>query len=147
MIEERYLAATRATNLRDTAHAITQVDIIKASGMSRRNLAAHYLRLISRPTKDDMTRVYAALLYVVHSRKLIGGTDAIVTAVDWLLRQTCVPCQGSGVLLKRGGEYKCNRCAGEGKRREPSDRDAQILIDYVMTCRAAHAGRMMRLLK
>lgn len=146
-MEERYIAATSTTNLRDEAHKIGQVDIIKASGMSDRNLAAHYLRLISKPTKEDMTRVYAALLYQVEMRKLKGGSDAIVTAMDWLLNQNCTPCLGTGMLTKVKGEYKCHRCKGEGKRKEPSDKTAQHLIDYVMTCRAAHAGRMFKLLR
>ncbi len=144
MIEERYLAATRATNLRDTAHAITQVDIIKASGMSRRNLSAHYLRLISKPTKEDMTRVYAALLYVVHSRKLQAGTEAIVVALDWLLDPLCKVCKGAGVVVKGEKEHKCPRCKGERYRKEPSCRDAQVLIDYVQSCKRSHAGEMIR---
>ena len=147
MIEERYLAATQATNLRDTAHAITQVDVIKASGMSRRNLAAHYLRLMSKPTREDMLRMYAALLYVVHSRKLPSGEECIGMAVEWLLTQNCNVCSGTGLVMKHTLEHKCPKCHGTGKRREPSNRDAQLLIDYVQDCRSAHAGRMVGLLK
>ena len=147
MIEERYLAATQATSLKDDAHKIGQVDLIKASGMSARTMAAHYLRLLSKPTKEDMTRVYAALLYQVEQRKLQGGTDCIVMAIEWLINQNCTPCQGTGMLAKVKGEYKCHRCKGEGKRKEPSNKDAQILIDYVQTCRRAHTGRMSHLLR
>ena len=148
MIEERYLAATQATNLKDETHAIGMVDLIKASGMSARTMAAHYLRLISKPSKEDMTRVYAALLYQVEQRKLQSGTDAIVLAMGWLMNQNCTSCNGTGFLVKaKGGEYKCQRCKGEGKRKEPSNRDAQILIDYVQDCRRAHTGRMHQLLR
>lgn len=146
-MEERYIAAMSTTNLRDEAHKIGHVDVIKASGMSARTMAAHYLRLISKPTKEDMTRVYAALMQQVEMRKLQSGSDAIVAAMDWLLQQNCVPCQGTGVLAKVKGEYKCHRCKGEGKRKEPSSKDAQILIDYVQTCRRAHTGRMGHLLR
>lgn len=146
MIEERYLAATRATSLRDESHQIGQVDLIKASGMSARNMAAHYLRLISQPSKDDMTRVYAALLWVVHQRKLQAGTEAIVVALDWLLDPRCKVCTGAGLLVKKEKEHKCPKCKGEKMRKEPSCRDAQLLIDYVQTCRSAHGGRMIALL-
>ncbi|WP_315125272.1 hypothetical protein [Comamonas antarctica] len=147
MIEERYLAATQATNLLDSAHAITQVDVIKASGMSRRNLAAHYLRLISKPTREDMERMYAALLHVVQARKLQSGPDCIGVAIEWLLTQNCNVCSGTGVVTKHALQHKCPKCHGSGKRREPGNRDAQLLIDYVADCRSAHAGRMKRLLK
>lgn len=147
MIEERYLAATRATSLRDTAHAITQVDVIKASGMSARNMAAHYLRLISKPAKEDMTRVYAALLWVVESRKLKAGTEAIVVALEWLLDPRCRVCKGAGVVVKADKEHKCPRCKGERYRKEPSCRDAQILIDYVQSCKRSHSGDMLRRLR
>lgn len=146
-IEERYIAATAATNLRDELHAITQVDLIKASGMSQRNMAAHYLRLISKPSKEDMTRVYAALLWVVQSRKLQSGTDAIVEAMSWLLDPACKVCKGAAVVLKKEREHKCPKCKGERFRKEPANRDAQILIDYVCTCRNAHAGRMFQALR
>lgn len=147
MIEERYLNATKASNLRDDTQRLGQVDVIKASGMSARNISSTYLRLISKPTQEDMTRFYAALLYQVEQRKLQGGTDSIVMAVDWLLNQNCKPCQGTGMLMKVRGEYKCHRCKGVGKRREPSDKDAQVLIDYVQTCRASYQGRMLKLLR
>lgn len=146
-MEERYIAATSTTNLRDEAHKIGQVDIIKASGMSDRNLAAHYLRLISKPTKEDMTRVYAALLSVVNNRKLPSGEDCIVPAIEWLLTQSCSVCTGTGFVVKRSVEHKCPRCKGTGKRREPSSKDCQILIDYVIACRDRHAGRMFKLLR
>lgn len=147
MIEERYINATKASNLRDDREHIGQVDVIKASGMSARNIASTYLRLISKPTKDDMARFYAAMLYQVEQRKLQGGTDSIVMAIDWLINQNCKPCEGTGMLKKAKGEYKCHRCKGEGKRREPSCPDAQMLIDYVQTCRAAFKGRMQHLLQ
>ena len=147
MIEERYLAATQATNLRDTAHAITQVDVIKASGMSRRNLAAHYLRLMSKPSREDMLRMYAALLHVVLARKLASGPECVGVAIEWLLTQNCNVCSGTGIVIKFTLEHKCPKCHGSGKRRQPSNKDAQLLIDYVADCRAAHGGRMIRLLK
>ncbi|WP_159918000.1 hypothetical protein [Pantoea sp. 18069] len=147
MIEERYLAATRATSLRDMPHLIGQVDLIKASGMSHKNIAAHYLRLISNPTKEDMKRVYAALLWVVDQRKLQSGADAIVLALEWLLDSRCKVCAGAGVVVKGERDHKCPRCKGEKVRKEPGNRDAQLLIDYVMGCRAAHGGRMFKLLR
>lgn len=147
MIEERYLNATKASNLRDDNQRLGQVDVIKASGMSRRNMAAHYLRLISKPSQEDMTRVYAALLYVVESRKLKSGQECIAPAIEWLLTQNCGVCSGTGVVIKRGVEHKCPKCKGEGKRREPSNRDSQILIDYVIQCKNAHASRMFQKLR
>ena len=147
MIEERYIAATQASSLVDEVHKITQVDLIKASGMSQRNMAAHYLRLISKPTQSDMTRVYAALLWVVGHRKLKGGTDAIVTALSWLLDPRCRVCAGAGLVVKKEREHKCPKCKGERLRKEPGCKDAQMLIDYVQTCRAAHGGRMFTLLR
>lgn len=147
MIEERYLAAQHATNLRDEAHQIGQVDVIKASGMSDRNMAAHYLRLISKPSQEDMTRVYAALLSVVDNRKLPSGEACIAPAIEWLLIQNCHVCSGTGVVLKMAIEHKCPKCKGQGKRKEPSSKDSQILIDYLLTCRAAHGGRMFQKLR
>ena len=144
MIEERYLAATRASNLLDSSHAITQVDVIKASGMSRRNLAAHYLRLISQPKKEDLTRVCAALQWVVSTRKLKTGEAAIVLALEWLLDPICKVCKGAGVVVKGERQHKCPKCKGERYRKEPSCRDAQALIDYVQSCKRSHAGEMVR---
>jgi len=147
LIEQRYITATAATSLHEDANSITQLDVIKASGMSSRNLAAHYLRLISKPTKEDMVRVYAALLYVVESRKLASGTEFIAVALDWLLDTLCKTCKGAGVVAKGESEHKCPRCKGARYRKEPSNRDAQLLIDYVKSCRDMHAGRMLRALK
>ena len=146
MIEERYLSATQSSCLADESHRIGQVDVIKASGMSARNMAAHYLRLISRPTKDDMQRVYAALFRVMHDRKLPGGTDSIVIALEWLVDPRCKVCAATGVVVKKEREHTCPKCKGERFRKEPSCKTAQILIDYVMTCRSAHGGRMFKLL-
>ena len=47
MIEERYLTATQSSNLRDDPERIGQVDVIKASGMSARNIASTYLHLVA----------------------------------------------------------------------------------------------------
>lgn len=147
MIEERYLAATAATNLLDVPHRVGQVDLIKASGLSERNMAAHYLRLISKPTREDMTRVYAALLCVVERRKLQGGADSIVAAIEWLLNPRCKVCHGTGLITRKEKEHKCPKCKGEKLRKEPQCKTAQILIDYVQTCRSAHGGRMVGMLR
>ena len=147
MIEERYLSASLASCLADEPHKIGQVDVIKASGMSARNMAAHYLRLISKPTKDDLKRVYAALLWVVHNRKLQTGADAIHMALEWLLDPRCKVCSGSGQITKKEREHTCPKCKGEKYRKEPQNKDAQILIDYVQTCRNAHGGRMLAMLR
>lgn len=147
MIEERYLCATSATNLLDVPHCVGQVDLIKASGLSERNMAAHYLRLISKPTREDVTRVYAALLCVVQRRKLDGGADSIVAAMEWLVNPRCNVCHGAGLIAKKGKDHKCPKCKGEKLRREPQCKTAQILIDYVQTCRHAHSGRMFAKLR
>lgn len=146
MIEERYIAATKAKSLHEDANAITQVDIIKASGMSDRNIAAHYLRVISKPTRGDLRRVYAALLYVVDSRKLQSGTAAEL-ALEWLLDPVCKVCKGAGTIVKSEREHKCPKCKGERFRKEPSCRDAQALIDYVQSCKRSHLGEMKRRLR
>lgn len=146
MIEERYLSATLASCLSDEPHRIGQVDVIKASGMSDRNMAAHYLRLISKPTKEDMQRVYAALMRVMQDRKLPGESDSIVTALEWLMDPRCKVCNATGVVHKKEREHTCPKCKGQRFRKEPACKTAQILIDYVMTCRAAHGGRMFKLL-
>ena len=147
MIEERYLAATMSTNLSDEAHKIMQVDVIKASGMSSRNIVAHYLRLISKPTRVDMERVYAALLWVAQDRKLQGGDEGIALALDWLMQQGCQTCSGAGAVIRKAVSYECRACAGMGKRKEPVNKDAQILIDYVIQCKNAHASRMFQKLR
>lgn len=147
MIEERYIAATCASSLRDVPYHIGQADLIKASGMSSRNMAAHYLRLISSPSQSDMARVYAALLWVVEQRKLQSGAEAIGIALDWLLDPRCKVCCGAGLLTKGDRQHKCPKCRGEKMRKEPSNRDAQLLIDYVADCRRMHAGRMVQLLR
>ena len=91
MIEERYLTATQSSNLRDDPENIGQVDVIKASGMSARNIASTYLRLISKPTQEDMTRFYAALLFQAEQRKLQGGTDSIVAKASRKMQQSEAP--------------------------------------------------------
>ena len=147
MIVERYIAATTATSLHEDANVITQVDVIKASGMSERNIASHYLRLISKPSRGDIERVHAALEYVAISRKLKDGLEQVTPAVDWLINQACRPCNGTGIDAKKGGSFKCKRCNGTGERLEPSHPAAQILIDYVKDCKNAYGSRMLQKLR
>lgn len=142
MIEQRYITATAATSLHEDANAITQLDVIKASGMSERNLASHYLRLISKPSRGDLERVYSALLWVAQERKLAQPHESVTQALNWLIDPRCKVCHGAGVLLKSDKEHVCPKCKGEKRRKEPSDKDIQLLIDYVQTCRNAHASRM-----
>ena len=144
MIEERYIAATKAKSLHEDANVITQVDVIKASGMSERNIAAHYLRLISKPTRTDMERVHAALLCVATNRKLSTPHESAIAAMEWLIDSRCKTCSGAGVVLKKDKEHTCPKCRGEKMRREPACKDVQLLIDYVQDCRAAHGGRMCK---
>lgn len=144
MIEERYLNATKASNLRDDTQRLGQVDVIKASGMSERNLASHYLRLISKPSRGDMDRVFSALLWVAQNRKLAQPQESVSQALRWLVDPRCKVCCGAGVLLKGGKEHVCPKCKGEKLRKEPSDKDVQLLIDYVQICRNAHASRVFK---
>ena len=147
MIEERYIAATHASSLADEVHKITQVDLIKASGMSRRNMASHFLRLISKPTREDLARVYAGLVWVAEQRKIASGAEAVGVTLEWLLDPVCKVCKGAGVVVKKEREHKCPKCKGERQRKETSSRDAQILIDYVATCRADYGGQVFQRLK
>lgn len=144
MIEERYIAATQASHLRDEPYKIGQVDIIKASGMSSRNMAAHYLRLISKPSRGDMDRVFSALLWVAQNRNLAQPEESASQALRWLVNPRCKVCCGAGVLLKGGKEHVCPKCKGEKLRKEPSDKDVQLLVDYVQICRNAHASRVVK---
>lgn len=147
MIEERYLAATQSSHLRDEAHKIGHVDLLKASGMSSRNIASHYMRLVSKPSRESIERFYYGLVHVAEQRKLVSGEDAVGIAIDWLLQQNCAKCSGAGVVMAKGVEVKCNHCGGEGRRKQPANKCAQILIDYVIQCKNAHASRMMQKLR
>lgn len=147
MIEERYLSATAATNLLDVPHRLGQVDLVKANGMSAHNMASHFMRLVSKPTKADMTRVYAALLYVAHQRKFAEPSTAIVAAIEWMLNPNCKVCAGVGEIERKGRMHKCPKCRGEKLRREPANRDAQYLIDHVNDCRRALSGRVRALMR
>lgn len=147
MTEERYLCATSATNLLDVPHRIGQVDLVKANGMSAYNMASHFMRLVSKPTKADMTRVYAALLYVAHQRKFAEPAEAIVAAIEWMLDPSCKVCAGIGEIERKGRMHKCPKCKGEKLRREPANRDAQYLIDHVTDCRRALSGRVRGLMR
>lgn len=147
MFEERYIAATKAKSLHEDSNSITQVDVIKASGMSERNIAAHYLRLISKPTRTDVERVHAALLCVATNHKLSTPHEAVAAAMAWLIDPRCKTCLGAGLVQKQGKEHTCPKCRGEKMRREPACKDVQLLIDYVQGCRAAYAGRMFALLR
>lgn len=144
MIEQRYITATAATSLHEDVNAITPLDVIKASGMSERNIASHYLRLISKPSRGDMERVFSALLWVAQSRKLAQPQESVSQALHWLVDPRCKVCHGAGVLLKGGKEHVCPKCNGEKLRKEPSDKDVQLLIDYVQTCRNSHASRVFK---
>lgn len=144
MIEQRYITATAATSLHEDANSITQLDVIKASGMSERNLASHYLRLISKPSRGDMERVFSALLWVAQNRNLAQPQESVSQALRWLVDPRCKVCCGAGVLLKGGKEHVCPKCKGEKLRKEPSDKDVQLLIDYVQICRNAHASRVFK---
>ena len=145
---ERYLAATSATDLTEVPHKITQVDLIKASGMSRGNVAVHYLRLITKATRADMERMYSALLYILQLRQ-IGGDhhQAVTTAMDWLIDPRCKTCNGVGEIGRKQQAYTCRRCKGVKLRSEPANPAALVLIDYVAGCRETHSGSMRRLLR
>ena len=147
MIEERYLNATAAKNLRDEPHQVGQVDLIKANGMSAKNMASHFLRLLSKPSREDLTRVYAALLHFATKREFSEPQIAITTAIEWMLDPRCKRCNGVGEEIRNAKVYKCVKCAGEKLRREPANPDVQALIDYVTDCRRALDGRKMRLLR
>ena len=147
MIEERYLNATKAKNLRDEPHQVGQVDLIKANGMSAGNMASHFLRLLSKPSREDLTRVYAALLHVATKRGFSDPQLAITTAIEWMLDPRCKLCHGAGEEERGGKIYKCVKCAGEKLRREPTNKDVQALIDYVNDCRRSLDGRKFRLLR
>ena len=146
--EERYTTATAASDLTDVPHRITQVDLIKASGMSRQNVASHYLRLISKATRSDMERMFAALLAICASRQMEGDHHKVVSeALNWLLDQRCKVCLGAGEVERKATMHKCPKCKGEKVRKEPASRDVRALVDYVMNCRYAHGGNMFRLLR
>lgn len=147
MIEERYLNATKASNLRDDTQRLGQVDVIKASGMSARNIASTYLRLISRPTQDGMTRFYAALLHFGNSRQLDEVQDSAALAVEWLLDPRCKLCAGAGTVAKNGKDHLCPKCKGAKMRKEPAHPTVAALIDHVQLCRASYTGRMLKLLR
>ena len=68
-------------------------------------------------------------------------------ALEWLLDPRCKVCSGVGMVSKKGKEHACPKCKREKFRKEPSSKDAQILIDYVQTCRSAHGGRMFSMLR
>ena len=145
---ERYTAAMHSSDLSDEAHKIGQVDLIKASGMSRSNVAAHYLRLISKATRSDMERMYAVLLYVLQLRQ-IGGDhhQAVAAAMEWLIDPRCKTCAGAGEVERKQAIYTCRKCKGVKLRGEPSNPAAQVLIDFVVGCRNEHSGRMRKLLR
>lgn len=147
MIEERYLNATKASNLRDDTQRLGQVDVIKASGMSARNIASTYLRLVSKPTQEDMTRLYASLLFFGDARQLESVPESIAIAVDWLLDPRCKVCQGAGTVIKKDKEHTCPKCKGAKLRKEPNHPTALEMIDYVQKCRADYGGRMLKLLR
>lgn len=145
--EERYSTATNATSLADEAHKIGQVDVIKASGMSGYSVAAHYLRLITKPTREDMERLFAALLFESQRLKLRGDQHHIVaTALGWLLNQQCGTCKGAGEVDRKGSVYRCGKCNGTGSRKEPSHAGVLAIIDHVRDCRSGHSSRLRKLL-
>lgn len=144
MIEERYLAATAATNLLDEPHRVGQVDLIKASGLSRRGVAAHYLRLISKSTRGDIERMHAALMEIATGRGHADAQEPVAAAMAWLIEPRCKVCHGVGLIERKGKEHKCPKCKGEKLRKEPSDRLAQDLIAYVQDCRRTHSGSIFR---
>ena len=144
---ERYTAAMRSRDLSDESHRIGQVDLIKASGMSKANVALHYLRIITKPSRVDMERMYTALVQYGAVKKLADPQDAALEAMAWLLDQKCKPCQGTGRTAKEGKTYKCLTCKGAMLAKEPSRKDVQFLIDYVMDCKRTHSNNLNKLLQ
>lgn len=144
---EQYTAAMNASDLTDIPHKIVQVDLIKASGMSKSSVGAHYLRLISKPSRADIERMHAALVRYGIEKKLATVHDAVVEAINWLIDQRCKPCQGTGLMTKEAKAYTCTKCKGVMKAKEPSNKDAQFLIDYVMYCKGRHMLSMRKLLR
>lgn len=144
---ERYTVAMNSRDLSDESHRIGQLDLIKASGMSKASVALHYLRIISKPSRVDMERMYTALVQYGVVKKLADPQDAALEAMAWLMDQKCKPCQGTGLTAKDGKTYKCLKCKGAMLAKEPSRRDIQFLIDYVMDCKRTHSNNMNKLLQ
>ncbi len=147
MTAERYTVALSARDLSDESHRVGQVDLIKASGMSKANVALHYLRIITKPSRVDMERMYNALVQYGVAGHLADPQDAALEAMAWLLDQKCKPCQGTGLTAKEGKTYKCLKCKGAMLAQEPSRKDVQFLIDYVMDCKRTHSNNLNKLLR
>ena len=95
----------------------------------------------------DMERMYTALVQYGAAKKLADPQDAALEAMAWLLDQKCKPCQGTGLTAKEGKTYKCLKCKGAMLAKEPSRKDVQFLIDYVMDCKRTHSNNLNKLLQ
>lgn len=110
-------------------------------------MVSHYLRLITKPTREDMERLFAALLFESQRLKLRGDQRHIVaTALGWLLNQQCGTCKGAGEIDRKGSVYRCGKCNGTGSRKEPSHAGVLAIIDHVRDCRSGHSSRLRKLL-
>ena len=78
---ERYTAAMHSSDLSDEAHKIGQVDLIKASGMSKASVASHYLRIITKPSRSDIDRMHAELVYEFKVKKVASPHDSAAEAI------------------------------------------------------------------
>ena len=144
---ERYTAAMHSSDLSDEAHKIGQVDLIKASGMSKASVASHYLRIITKPSRSDIERMHAELVHEAKAKKVASPHDSAAEAMAWLIDQKCKPCNGTGLKVKEAKTYTCSKCKGTMLAREPSSKDAQLLIDHVMDCKRTHSNNMNKLLR
>lgn len=157
-IEERYITANKASNLRVEADKGGAVDVIIAAGMSPSRLGSALLRLHSEwdgaaKRRGYMTPTDTSLLMgrlitlpavragVEHQARRWGIEDAdkvVAAALYWWLDRTCPHCEGRGKAVIDGtpslSTISCKHCHGTGERHLSHGQAAQKLVGYMHDC-------------
>jgi hypothetical protein len=157
-IEERYVTANRASNLRCEADKTGAIDVIIASGMSPSRLGSALLRLRTEwdgsahkrgsMSQTDMLLLMGQLTTLAAVREAVGwwarkegmedADKVVAAAIHWWLDKTCPACEGRGKTVIEGtpalSSINCKHCHGTGERRLSHGQAGQRVMGYMHDC-------------
>ena len=119
-VEEQYISACSASNLRVEAERGSSADVLIAAGwLPSRAVGAVLLRLHTKYTRDGLEHVHAEAVSIAQ-RERIANADQVASAViAWWLDKLCKTCDGVKFKLIPGtpslSAKTCNKCRGTGE--------------------------------
>ena len=170
-IEERYISATQATNLKVEADRGGSADVLIAAAWSMSRVGAALVRLHSewdgsakRPQMSDtdlillrgrlksLTSVLAQVVIGMHKMGIQHPEDKAGAIVAYWLHQACHRCNGLKFELTPGAPslstIRCRACHGTGLGWAPGGTEGRRVLAWLDDCvvrgRASMVSRLRR---